>query len=143
MTVATILKTKGSHVEIIDPDRTLGEAAKILDERRIGAVVVVDGAGKVQGILSERDIVKAAARSGAAALQERVAEHMTTAVETTETQEPMVSIMERMTHGRFRHMPVLEEGRLIGIVSIGDVVKHRLAEIEAEASAMREYIATA
>ena len=141
MNVAAILDAKGSDIVTIRPDSTLHAAARLLAERRIGSAVVTDGTdGPLLGIVSERDIVRAIARLGGAALDQRVSEFMSAPVETTERVELIRSIMERMTNGRFRHVPVVEEGRLVGIVSIGDVVKHRLAEIQAEASAMQEYI---
>lgn len=143
MNVAAILAVKGTDVVSIAPDRTLGEAIALLAERRIGALVVSADGEHIAGILSERDVVRALAKSGGTALTATVAMHMTTAVETTQRDEPMPSLMERMTEGRFRHMPVVEEGHVLGVVSIGDVVKHRVAEIEAEAKAMRDYIRTA
>jgi CBS domain-containing protein len=140
MNVAAILAAKGTEVVSITPERTLAEAVALLAGKRIGALVVSRGGGAIAGILSERDIVRALSRAGAAALAASVADYMTADVMTTERDEPMPSLMERMTEGRFRHMPVVEDGRVVGIVSIGDVVKHRVAEIEAEAHAMREYI---
>lgn len=143
MTVETILAEKGRSVATIDPARTLGEAARELSSRRIGAVVIVDGDMTVLGILSERDIVRAVAKRGSAALDEPVREYMTGRVVTCKGQAGINDVMQLMTDGKFRHIPVVEDGRLAGIVSIGDVVKQRLAEIEAESQALREYIATA
>jgi CBS domain-containing protein len=143
MTVETILAQKGRSVATIDPDRTLGEAARELSARRIGAVVITDGQMTVLGILSERDIVRAVARGGAAALEHPVSQHMTGKVVTCTRQTTINELMDEMTQRKFRHMPVVENGRLCGIISIGDVVKHRVAEIEAEHQALREYIATA
>ena len=143
MTVETILAQKGRSVATFDPARTLGEAARELSSRRIGAVVIVDGDMTVLGILSERDIVRAVAKRGSAALDEPVREHMTGRVVTCKGQAGINDVMQLMTDGKFRHIPVVEDGRLAGIVSIGDVVKQRLAEIEAESQALREYIATA
>lgn len=140
MNVAAILATKGTEIVSAAPGERLVAVVARLAERRIGAVVVRDGAGALCGILSERDVVHALARDGAAALDRPLADYMTAAVETTDRDEPIPTLMERMTNGRFRHVPVMEGGRLAGIVSIGDVVKHRVAEIEAEAHAMREYI---
>jgi CBS domain-containing protein len=141
MNVQAILAAKGTEVVSIAPERTLADAVALLAARRIGALVVVSaGGGHLAGILSERDIVRALAAAGADALAAAVGDHMTTKVATTTAEEPMPSLMERMTEGRFRHMPVLADGRLVGIVSIGDVVKHRVAEIEAEADSLREYI---
>jgi CBS domain-containing protein len=140
MTVETILATKGRAVTTIDPDRTLGHAAQELSTRRIGAVVIVDGGMTVLGILSERDIVRAVAKRGAAALDEPVRQHMTAEVVTCKGHADINEVMQLMTQGKFRHVPVVEDGRLSGIISIGDVVKQRLAEIEAESEALREYI---
>ena len=143
MTVRRILATKGRDVLTIGPDRSLAEAAGVLADRHVGALVVTDPAGGVVGIISERDIVRSVAARGAAALEEKVAGSMTAKVTTVHEQATVVSVMEQMTVGRFRHVPVLEGGRLAGLVSIGDVVKHRLAEMEDEQKALREYIATA
>ena len=142
MTVRHILAQKGGDVVTIPPHRTLGEAARLLAERRIGAVVVAGATGEVVGILSERDIVRAVAK-GPEALDAAASAHMTAKVVTCSPDTPVTDLMEEMTQGRFRHLPVVVGGRLEGIVSIGDVVKHRLAEIERETEAMREYIATA
>ena len=143
MTVEHILRTKGRDVVMIEPTRTLAEAAHLLAERKIGAVIVGDVFRPVMGILSERDIVRAVAARGGAALQEPVSQLMTHKVITCTEKAAITEIMEIMTEGKFRHLPVVEGGRLVGIVSIGDVVKHRVAEIEAETRAMRDYIATA
>ncbi len=143
MTVEHILSDKGHAVVTIDADQTLGEAARLLAGRRIGAVVVSDGGGRVQGILSERDIVRAVAEHGAAATGIKVGERMTERVITCSPRSGINEVMEMMSQGKFRHVPVVEHGRLAGLVSIGDIVKHRLAEIEAEHQAMRDYIATA
>jgi CBS domain-containing protein len=143
MNVEHILRDKGRHVVTIEPHQTLGEAARLLSERRIGAVIVADGRQPVNGILSERDIVRAVAKEGAAALDRPVAQHMTAKVVTCNGQSAIHELMELMTQGKFRHVPVVEQGQLRGIVSIGDIVKHRLAEIESEHQALREYIATA
>jgi CBS domain-containing protein len=143
MHVAAILDVKGTSVVTLEPEITLCEAARLLAKRGIGTVVVTAGDDVMLGILSERDIVRAVATLGAGALDAPISAHMTKSVKTTTRQELIRSIMERMTQGRFRHMPVVENDRLVGIISIGDVVKFRLAEIEAEASAMRDYIASA
>ncbi len=142
MTVQHILSEKGGDVVTILPDRTLADAARLLSERRIGAVVVADADGGLVGILSERDIVRALSRSGSEALASAVRAHMTADVVTCTSGMLVVEVMEVMTRGKFRHLPVVEGGRLAGIVSIGDVVKHRLAEIESEQRALREYIAS-
>ncbi len=143
MNVEHILSEKGRKVVTIAPHLTLGEAARTLSENRIGAVVVSDPGNPVLGILSERDIVRAVASSGAAALKEPVSQHMTAKVVTCTCRTAINDLMETMTMGKFRHVPVVEDGRLNGIVSIGDIVKHRVAEIESESRALREYIATA
>jgi CBS domain-containing protein len=143
MTVEHILLEKGRDVATIAPQRSLADAARMLSEKRIGAVVVADGPDKVLGILSERDIVRAIARGGSGALDHAIADHMTRDVVTCTGNSAVNELMELMTERKFRHVPVVENGRLSGIVSIGDVVKHRVAEIEAEHQAMREYIATA
>ena len=143
MIVKSIIDAKGGEVIGIDPNSTLDTAAKLLAERRIGAVVVLGADKRVIGILSERDIVRAVSERGPAALQEQVAQVMTRKVATCTLDETIHSIMERMTAGKFRHVPVIEQGRLAGIVSIGDVVKHRIVEMEQESAALRDYIQTA
>jgi len=143
MLVNRILSIKGSNVVSIAPDRTLGEAAKLLSEKRIGALLVCDEGQPVLGIVSERDIVRAISAQGAQALSEPVSRFMTENVVTCTTKTQINDVMEIMTREKFRHVPVVENGSLLGIVSIGDVVKLRLEEIEAEAQAIKEYIATA
>jgi CBS domain-containing protein len=143
MNVAAILAAKGRDVATIPPHRTLREAAQMLGERRIGAVVVTGASNEVLGILSERDIVRAVGLTGATCLDDSVSRHMTAKVVTCSEAMDLNDLMEAMTAGRFRHMPVVEDGRLGGIISIGDVVKHRVAVIEADARAMRDYIAMA
>ena len=143
MTVKAILSRKGSDVVTIEPGATLAVAAKLLAERKIGAVMVMGIDDRVAGILSERDIVRALNELGADMLSERVDRVMTRKVVTCTESETIASIMERMTAGKFRHVPVVDQGRLAGIVSIGDVVKYRLHEIETESQALREYILTA
>ena len=143
MHVAAILDIKGRDVVTVSTEKTLADAARVLESHGIGTVVVTDDGRTVLGILSERDIVRAIARLGSSALKKPVSQHMTEAVKTCVKDDTLRSIMERMTSGRFRHMPVVESGRLAGIISIGDVVKFRLGELENEASAMRDYIASA
>lgn len=143
MSVENILAQKGRSTVTIAPDRTLREAVETLHRHRIGALVVVDGSDDVQGILSERDVVRALARSGGAGLDSTVADHMSTKVATCSRTAEIRELMGMMTEGKFRHVPVVEDGRLGGMVSIGDIVKHRLAEMEAEHKALRDYIATA
>lgn len=143
MTVKAILSNKGRSVVTISPNITLSMAIKILAENRIGAVVVTNAQHGVDGILSERDLVLALAEHGSAALEQPVDRVMTKKVFTCVETETVHEVMERMTAGKFRHVPVLEDGRLAGIVSIGDVVKHRLMQVESESNALREYILTA
>jgi CBS domain-containing protein len=143
MTVKAILANKGPDVVTIDPTATLADAAKLLAQHRIGAALVLGIEGRVAGILSERDIVRALAERGAAVLTERVDQVMTRKVITCGEGDTVAQVMEQMTGGKFRHLPVVEQGKLIGIVSIGDIVKHRLHEIESESNALREYILTA
>ena len=143
MTVSTILSEKGREVLTIDPGASLAAAAELLAEKRIGAVLILGADRRLVGIMSERDIVQALAARGAAALDEQVSQTMTRRVETCNESETVGSIMERMTKGKFRHVPVVEQGRVVGIVSIGDVVKHRLQDMERESAAMRDYILTA
>jgi CBS domain-containing protein len=143
MTVKTILATKGSEVVTIGPNATLEEAIAILAKRRIGALVVLGADERVIGILSERDVVRALAERKADALKEPLSQNMTRIVVTCGECDTVSELMERMTHGRFRHIPVLEQDRLVGIISIGDVVKQRLGEMERESEALRDYIQTA
>jgi CBS domain-containing protein len=143
MTVKAILSTKGGEVLTIEPTTNLDVAAKLLAERKIGALVVIGPDRRVIGIVSERDIVQQLAAHGPAALDLPLTEVMTRKVMTCSMSDTISSVMERMTEGKFRHLPVVEQGRLTGIVSIGDVVKHRLQEMEREQSALRDYIQTA
>lgn len=143
MSVAQILRDKGRDVVITQPHQTLMEAAQLLAEKGIGAVVVSDVSRRVLGILSERDIVRAIARNGAGALDQSVSKYMTQKVFTVAEDTPVDAVMETMTNGRFRHVPVTTDGQLVGLVSIGDVVKHHVNEIESEHRALKDYIATA
>jgi CBS domain-containing protein len=143
MTVKAIVSRKGCDVFTIDPTATLAAASKLLADHKIGAAVITGADRQVIGILSERDIVRALAQSGPAALDQQVGQVMTRKVVTCSEAETVASLMERMTQGKFRHLPVVERGRLAGIISIGDVVKYRLEEMEKESSALREYILTA
>jgi CBS domain-containing protein len=143
MTVKAILSVKGTEVLTIEPTTNLAAAAKLLAERKIGALVVTGPDQRVVGIVSERDIVQELAAHGPAALDLALTEVMTRKVTTCSASDTICSVMERMTAGKFRHLPVLEQGRLAGIVSIGDVVKYRLQEMEREQSALRDYIQTA
>jgi CBS domain-containing protein len=143
MTISMILADKGREIVSIEPTATLKSAATLLAERRIGAVVILGADRRIIGILSERDIVRAIGERGTTALDEPVSQTMTRKVSTCTEGETLVAIMERMTEGKFRHVPVVDQGRLTGIVSIGDVVKHRLREMERDSAAMRDYILTA
>ena len=143
MTVKAILSVKGTDVFTIDPTTNLAAAARLLAERKVGALVVTGPDRRVIGIVSERDIVQELAARGAASLELPLTEVMTRNVMTCSASDTISSLMERMTTGKFRHLPVVEQGRLAGLVSIGDVVKHRLKEMEREQSALRDYIQTA
>lgn len=143
MSVARILADKGATVETVSPNRTVDEAIHMLAEKRIGALIVSDSAGRVIGILSERDVMRALARDGASAVDQPLSRYMTAKVVTCTRRASIEDVMETMTEGRFRHLPVVEDGRLVGVVSIGDVVKHRIAAVEAEHKAMRDYITMA
>jgi len=143
MKVQDILATKGGSVLTIDPIATVGSAAKILAQHRIGALVVTGPGQRVVGIVSERDIVHVLASRGAAAMDLPLTDIMTRKVATCGAADTIASIMELMTAGKFRHVPVVEQGQLAGIISIGDVVKHRLQEMELEQNALRDYIQTA
>ncbi len=143
MDVKTILAAKGGDIFCIEPAADLAAAAKLLSTHRIGVAVIRGAGGRLAGILSERDIVRAVSEYGAAALSLPVAQVMTRNVMTCGEDDPIAGIMEKMTAGKFRHMPVLKDGRLVGLVSIGDVVKQRVEEIERDADAMRDYIRTA
>jgi CBS domain-containing protein len=143
MNVAAILKSKGRSVTTAKPDTTLLEVVEKLNAKRIGAIVVVGEHGHVEGIISERDVIRAIAKGGAAALADPVSDHMTEEVVGCQETTAIDELMEKMTAGRFRHLPVMEDdGALIGIISIGDVVKNHVAEVEMEVSAMRSYLAT-
>ena len=143
MNVAGILAQKGRDVATISADAAVGDVVKRLATQKIGALVVVDDRNRVIGIVSERDIVRSLDRNGAAAVDEAVSEIMTRGVVACQESETINEVMGRMTLGRFRHLPVIEDDRLVGIVSIGDVVKARIEEVESEAEEMRAYIATA
>ncbi len=143
MTVARILAIKGRDVVTGQPHLTLREAADVLARNRIGAIVISDAAGGLLGILSERDIVRAVSSGGADALKDPVSRHMTAKVISSTEEDSIEETMETMTRSRVRHLPVIRDGRLAGMVSIGDVVKIRLEAMEIEHKAMREYIANA
>jgi CBS domain-containing protein len=142
MLISHVLKGKSAGIHAIAETASLYEAARELDERRIGCVVVVDADGGLAGVLSERDIVRVVARRGGSALEDLVSAAMTRAVITADPNETVEDGLSRMTDRRIRHLPVVRDGRLIGLVSIGDLVKHKIEEVEVEAAAMRAYIAT-
>lgn len=140
MLVQDILKIKGAEIHSISPDRSISEAATQLTECRIGSVVVLKGQALV-GILSERDIVRAIARRGAACLDEPVSALMTKDVVTCKRDQTISIVMEMMSNGRFRHVPVVDAGAVVGVISIGDVVKHRLDETQEEVRQLAAYVA--
>jgi CBS domain-containing protein len=142
MNVASILKLKGRAVSTVRPNSTLLEVSKKLASKKIGAIVVVGENGHVTGIISERDIIRAVSERGAPALSLMVSEVMTRNVISCQETSELDELMEMMTKGRFRHLPVIEDDALVGIISIGDVVKYHVAEVEMEVSAMRNYLAT-
>ena len=142
MQVAAILANKGRSVVTVKTGASIPEIAQLLKSKKIGAAVVVDDSDTVIGIISERDLVHGLARHGARLLDMRVGELMTREVQTCGVELDVDEVMKVMTESRFRHLPVVDGGKLAGIVSIGDVVKHRLDELEAEASELKRYIAT-
>jgi CBS domain-containing protein len=143
MTVARILDDKGRGVFTTQPHRTLKEVVELLAAKGVGAAVVSDASQSVLGILSERDVVRVIARHGAAALDDPVSRHMTSKVVTVTSDDTIEHVMQTMTAGRFRHVPVVDGSRLTGIISIGDVVKRHVNALDSERQALREYIATA
>jgi CBS domain-containing protein len=142
MKVKDILRQKGSEVATIASTATLAEAAQALSTRRIGALVVSDDGMHIVGILSERDIVRCLAEEGAGALEHQVSAAMTADVQTCTSDDSLDELARTMTEGRFRHLPVVEGGEMAGLVSIGDVVKRRVEQLEQEAQALTEYIQT-
>jgi CBS domain-containing protein len=142
MQVENILQSKGMTVHTVTTHAPISDAVRILNEHRIGAVVVLSDTGAVAGILSERDIVRHLGDDPAKLLKRAVREIMTTSVITCERQTAIAELMEQMTRFRIRHIPIVEGGELVGIVSIGDVVKRKIEETEQEAMALREYIAS-
>jgi len=143
MTVKAILQEKGHGVVTVSPEATLAEAAEILSGNRIGALVATYGDGRIAGIISERDIVRLIGEGGGAVLGQPVSSAMTAKVSTCTETHTVNEVMEIMTRGRFRHLPVEKNGRLDGIVSIGDVVRKRIEDVEREADEIKNYIATA
>jgi CBS domain-containing protein len=142
MTVRAILDTKGHDIQSVEPQAKLASAIKILGERKIGAVVVMS-AGRIEGILSERDIVRVLGERGAAVLDEPIGAVMTKKVISCKQSDTVAAIMEMMTRGKFRHLPVVEGEKVVGLISIGDIVKWRVREYEMEQEALRDYIKTA
>jgi CBS domain-containing protein len=142
-TVARILDDKGRDVFTTQPHRTLKEVVELLAAKGVGAAVVSDASLSVLGILSERDVVRVIARHGASALDDPVSRYMTPKVVTVTSDDTIEHVMQAMTAGRFRHLPVVDGSRLIGIISIGDVVKRHVNALDSERQALREYIATA
>jgi CBS domain-containing protein len=142
LNIGHILKTKALGVSTARPDDSIEEITSRLAQRKIGAIVIVGDNGKVAGIISERDIIRLIAEHGAKALTLSASDGMTREVISCSRSSTLEEIMDAMTHGRFRHLPVIEDGALVGIISIGDVVKHHNAEVELEVTAMRGYLAT-
>lgn len=142
MYVDTILQLKGTAVRTLGEASTLAEAVAVLTTHNIGALIILDAADQVSGILSERDIIRQLGNNPAAALARPVSTCMTHKLVTCSRATPIAKVMEDMTQHRVRHMPVLEDGQLAGIISIGDVVKLKIAEVEREAEDLRDYIAS-
>ncbi|MCZ6860448.1 MAG: CBS domain-containing protein [Alphaproteobacteria bacterium] len=142
MQVSAILKEKGREVVTADPDTPISEIVVTLKDRGIGAVIVAGEGDIPAGILSERDIVRAMPKHGAKLMTMRASDLMTREVVTCTQEHTIDEVMKIMTEGRFRHLPVIEGGKLVGVISIGDAVKRRLGELEAEAGALRSYIAS-
>ncbi len=141
MLVETILQTKGSAVYTLPATSTLTEAVTLLNAHNIGAIVITKPDGTIAGILSERDIVRQLGKDPTGALAQPISNSMTSNVVTCERTTTIDEVMDRMTRRRIRHMPVAENNKLVGIISIGDVVKRKIEEIEHEAGALRDYIA--
>jgi CBS domain-containing protein len=142
MTVRAILDSKGHQIQSVQPDAKLSAAIKLLSEKKIGAVLVMER-GRIEGILSERDIVRVLGERGAAVLEEPVNAVMTRKVISCKPSDTVGAIMEMMTSGKFRHLPVIDDSRVVGLISIGDIVKWRVREYESEQEALRDYIKTA
>ena len=142
ITIEQVLNDKGREVATLASSEHLSQAAKLLDEKKIGAVVILTPEGDICGVLSERDIVRQVARGGAEALDMEIADAMTRAVITAEPQETLEEGLARMTDRRIRHLPIVRDEKLAGLVSIGDLVKWKIAETVAEAEAMKSYIAS-
>jgi len=143
MTVAAILRHKGYEIASIPPTATIAEVARTLSQRRIGAVLVMDSADQLLGIVSERDIVTSLAANGATTLEMTAGQLMTRTLKTATPRTTVAEAMEMMTAGRFRHLPVVENGALVGLVSIGDVVKARILQQESEVDSLKAYVSGA
>ena len=139
-TVRKLIEGKGDDVISIRPEQTLSEAVAVLKDKRIGALLVVDQTGSLRGILSERDIVRKLAETPGQTLPQKVSENMTADVVTCTADDPLISVLRRMTEGKFRHMPVVDDGRLAGVLTIGDVVNYRLNELEHETLQLKQMI---
>jgi CBS domain-containing protein len=140
MLVADILKAKGATTHSITAKEAVASALSVLCSKRIGALLVLDDAGEIVGILSERDLIRGMNNFGPGVFDKSVGDLMSTPVTTCSPKDPIAAIMGMMTSGRFRHVPVVDDGRLVGIISIGDVVKSRIEEAQAEVDALRLYI---
>lgn len=140
MTVQSILDGKDGGVISVSPEESVTDLVKVLSEARVGAAIVTDDSGRLVGIASERDVVRMLGKHGLSAMTMRVSDVMTAKVKTCEPGDTIDTLMARMTEGRFRHMPVLSDGRVVGVVSIGDVVKRRLNDLEFEAEQLKQYI---
>lgn len=142
MTVQSILDGKGGGVISVSPEESVTSLVKVLSDARVGAAIVMDDSGRLVGIVSERDVVRVLGKQGLSAMELKVSEVMTAKVKTCTPEDSIDTLMARMTAGRFRHMPVLSDGRVVGVVSIGDVVKRRLNDLEFEAEQLKQYITT-
>ncbi len=142
MTIRSILNNKGHQIVSVEPDAKLATAIRTLGEKKIGAVLVMDQ-GQLEGILSERDIVRVLGERGAGVLEEPISQVMTRKVVTCKETDTVAELMEMMTTGKFRHLPVVDNGKVVGLISIGDIVKWRVREYETEQEALRDYIKTA
>ncbi|WP_417671799.1 CBS domain-containing protein [Roseibium sp.] len=143
MTVAAILNGKGRDVFSEKATTALSKICQVLAEKGIGAILITDNDGHIEGIISERDIVKAIGRQGPKALDLPVGDIMTRSVVTCVEEDTINDVMNKMSQGRFRHVPIVKDGKVAGVISIGDVVKHRIAQVEQEAEQMRSYISMA
>ena len=141
MNIDAILNFKGRDIVSVSPHELIGMAAEIFGQKKVGSLLVMEE-GQVQGIITERDVIWAIGREGGAVLRAPVSKVMTKDVMTCQGSDKVDAVMQMMTKSRFRHVPVMDQGLLVGLISIGDLVQHRLAEAELEANSMRSYIAT-